>query len=59
MIVPPDFEPNIADEIEELIQDTSSTSVIESSKEVAKAAKTIKELSEILKHIAEKGCGGC
>jgi hypothetical protein len=59
MISPSDFEPNVADEIEALIMDTSSTAVIDSSHETARVAKTIRELSEMLKHFVENGCGEC
>ena len=59
MITPSDFESNIADEIEALIQDTSSTAVINSNKEMAKAARSINELSALLKHFVESGCRGC
>ena len=59
MITPSDFESNIADEIEALIQDTSSTAVINCNKEMAKAARSINELSALLKHFVESGCRGC
>jgi len=59
MITPSDFEPSVADEIEAMVWDTSSTSVINSSREVAKVARSIRELSEMLKHFVERGCGDC